>query len=226
MIAALQIDLEIATAIDPAPPHAAAVIDAETFLVRRLRAGDEGAYGTLMRTHAARLLAVARRIVRHEDDARDVVQEAWLRAFRALPGFEGQARLSTWLHRIVVNAALMKLRSQRRRPEASLDETPIFAECGSDANEEPSGEEALLAEERRALVRRALARLPESHRSVLVLRDFEELDTEETARRLGTSAGAVKTRLHRARNALREAIEREQAALGGIGAAPVAEAAV
>lgn len=213
MSAALQIECEeIATAEDPATPHEAAVVDAEDFLVRRLCAGDERAYATLMRTYAARLLAVARRLVRDEEDARDVMQEAWLQVFRALPRFEQQARLATWLHRIVVNAALMKLRSRRRRPVSLPDESPPGEwDVPSD---ESTAEEALLAEERRALVQRALARLPEAHRGVLLLRDFEELDTDETATRLGTSVDAAKTRLHRARRALRSAIESEQALLG------------
>jgi RNA polymerase sigma-70 factor (ECF subfamily) len=218
MSAALAIDFEIHPLRADATPHEAAVVDAEVFLVRRLRAGDECAYATLMRANGARMLAAARRILRSDEDARDVVQEAWIQAFRALPRFEGQSRLSTWLHRIVVNAALMKLRSQRRRPEASLDELPPQADTDGawiDAADTMSVDDDLASRERRALVRRAIDQLPETHRSVLLLRDFEDLDTDETARRLGTTPGAVKTRLHRARQALRATIEREHAACAG-----------
>ncbi|RIL05211.1 MAG: RNA polymerase subunit sigma-24 [Proteobacteria bacterium] len=201
----MAIDFEIHPLGCEAPPPAPPVVDAETFLVRRLRAGDEDAYTALMRANGARMLAAARRVLHSDEDARDAVQEAWLHAFRALPRFEGHARLSTWLHRIAVNAALMKLRAQRRRPETSLDELPPRA----DACDAAPADEDLVLRERRALVRRAIERLAESHRSVLELRDLEELDTDETARRLGITAGAVKTRLHRARQALRAEIERE-----------------
>jgi RNA polymerase sigma-70 factor (ECF subfamily) len=225
MSAALQIDFEIATATDPATPHQAAVIDAEAFLIRRLRAGDERAYATLTRTHGGRMLAVARRMLRHEADAQDVVQEAWLQAFRALPRFEGHARLATWLHRIVVNAALMKLRSQRRHPELSLTDVTPPGECENDTpdDESTSALEEIISHERRTLIRRVMERLPESHRKVILLRDFEDLDTEQTARRLGTTPGAVKTRLHRAHQALREAIELEHAATSGCSVSSLAE---
>lgn len=215
--------------MDPATRRRAAVMDTEAFLLRRLRDGDERAYATLVRTHGARMLAVARRMLRHEEDAHDVVQEAWMQAFRALPRFEGQSRLSTWLHRITVNAALMKIRAQRRRPldpVAALrdgDDGDLFdAIASSDA----SADAALAGRERRALVRQALAQLPEAHRAVLTLRDFEDLDTDESARRLGTTTGAAKTRLHRARQALREAIEREYAACVDRFAVSLAEVAI
>ena len=93
----------------------------EAELVLALRAGDSAAYERLVRTYGNWLLAVARRILHNEEDARDAVQEAFLSAFRGLAKFDGASRLSTWLHRIAINAALMRLRSKRRRPEASLD---------------------------------------------------------------------------------------------------------
>ena len=93
----------------------------EAKLIDALRAGDGDAYGQLVRRYGGRLLAVTRRLLREEEDARDAVQEAFLSAFKAIDRFEGQARLSTWLHRIAVNAALMKLRSKRRRPETSIE---------------------------------------------------------------------------------------------------------
>src|SRR5262249_42735560 len=93
----------------------------EPRLVEALRRGDEAAFAELIRLYGGRLLAVARRMLRVEEDARDAVQEAFVSAFRAIDRFEGGARLSTWLHRIVVNAALMRLRRQRRKPEQSID---------------------------------------------------------------------------------------------------------
>jgi RNA polymerase sigma-70 factor (ECF subfamily) len=185
----------------------------EATALERLRAGDADAFAALVRDHGGRMLSVARRLLRQEDDAQDVVQEALLAAFRALPRFEGQSKLSTWLHRIVVNAALMKLRSQRRRGEAPIDDLlPHFDETGhrlDDRSEAPMPDVELDRAALRARVRRCIDHLPESYRTVLVLRDVEELDTAEVARLLETSEGAVKTRLHRARQALRTLLERE-----------------
>ncbi|HWP64356.1 MAG TPA: sigma-70 family RNA polymerase sigma factor [Candidatus Limnocylindria bacterium] len=183
-------------------------------LLARLRAGDETAFEAMVHAHGGRMLATARRMLPGEDDARDVVQEALLSAFRSIGSFEGTARLSTWLHRIVVNAALMKLRGRRRRREESIDDLlPRFAEDGHFAEPvapwELESETLLARRETRAAVRRAIARLPEPYRTVLVLRDIEELDTEETAVALRLRPNAVKTRLHRARQALRTLLARE-----------------
>ena len=160
------------------------------------------------------MLATARRFVRTDDDARDVVQDAFQAAFRSIEGFVGASRLSTWLHRIVVNAALMRLRSQQRRREDSIEDLlPRFEDDGRWA--EPAARwdgkaDALLERrETRAMVRNAIDRLPESYRTVLLLRDIEELDTDETASVLGMTVNAVKIRLHRARQALRTLLERE-----------------
>src|ERR1043166_4980998 len=100
-------------------------------LLAGLRAGDEQAFETLVRIYGGRMLAVARRFFRHDEDAQDVVQSAYLNAFRSVGQFEGQCLIGTWLHRIVVNTALMKLRSRRRKPETSIDELlPTFLEDG------------------------------------------------------------------------------------------------
>jgi RNA polymerase sigma-70 factor (ECF subfamily) len=179
----------------------------EKSLVTALRRGDEVAFEGMVRLHGGRMLAVARRMLRSEDDARDAVQEAFISAFKAIADFQGDARLSTWLHRIVVNAALMRLRRQRRKPEESIDELlPHFDERGSWSDgEQPcrTPSELLERSETRAVVHECIDRLPDSYRSVVVLRDIEELDTDETAASLGMSVAAVKTRLHRGRQALR-----------------------
>src|SRR6187397_2349810 len=110
-------------------------VDDEAALVAQLRAGDEAAYEQVVRTYGGRLLAVARRIVGSEEDARDVVQDAFLNAFKSFSRFEGNAKLSTWLHRIVVNAALMRLRTRKRKPEQSIEPMlPAFAEDGHHAS--------------------------------------------------------------------------------------------
>ncbi|NQZ98854.1 MAG: sigma-70 family RNA polymerase sigma factor [Myxococcales bacterium] len=177
-----------------------------------MRSGEEAAFEELVRTHGGRLLAVARRYLPSEDDARDAVQDAFLSAFKALPAFEGQAKLSTWLHRIAVNAALMKLRTRRRKPEQSIDDLlPGFLEDGH--LEKPASEwmpvplDLVERKEIAEIVRSNIARLPDNHRHVLLLRDIEEFDTEETAEMLEITPNAVKTRLHRARLALRELLE-------------------
>lgn len=179
----------------------------ERALVARLRQNDERAFEELVRAETGHLLAVARRVLRHEEDARDAVQQAFLSAFRALPEFSGECRLTTWLHRIVTNAALMKLRAKSRRPEASIDELlPKYLEDGHHAERirdwSATADEQLERREVCERVRAAVAQLPAPYRIVLMLRDIEDVDTAETARRLGLSQGAVKTRLHRARQAL------------------------
>ena len=183
-------------------------VDDEATLVAQLRAGDEAAFEQVVRAYGGRLLAVARRIVGTEEDARDVVQDAFMNAFKSLDRFEGNAKLSTWLHRIVVNAALMRLRTRKRKPEQSIESMlPSFLEDGHHEERFQSWEEPVdkLMEraENRQLVRQQIDALPEGYRTVLVLRDIEGLDTEETAKVLGLSVNATKIRLHRARQALR-----------------------
>jgi RNA polymerase sigma-70 factor (ECF subfamily) len=200
------------TVSSPAPMRAAtARIDEDAPLVARLQAGDPDAYEALVRAHGGRLLSVARRFLSNNEDAQDAVQEAFIKAFRAIGTFEERAQLHTWLHRIVVNTALMKIRSQRRRPEDSIDDLlPAFQADGHQATESHEWSDALLErKETAAKVRQAIAQLPDQYRVVLMLRDIEERDTLETATALGTTTTVVKVRLHRARQALRTLLDRE-----------------
>lgn len=182
-------------------------------LVARLRRGDEAAYRELVLAHGGRMLLAARRILRNEDDARDAVQDAFLSAFKALGHFEGQSLLSTWLHRITVNAALMRLRSQRARHEGEIDELlPQFTEAGGHFVRRPvawaeSADAPLQREETRALVRGCIERLPDTYRVALLLRDIEGLELDELAAQLGTTVNAAKIRVHRARQALRTLLD-------------------
>jgi len=185
----------------------------ERALLAGLRARDEASYEKLVRSHTPRLLGVARRFLRSEEDARDAVQDAFLSAFRSIDGFEGGARLSTWLHRIAVNACLMKLRTRRRKPEGSIEDLlPRFLEDGH--MDQPAGpwregaDTLLEREENRVRIREAIDRLPDNYRTVLLLRDIEGLDTDETADALGLTRASVKTRLHRARQALKTQLDR------------------
>ncbi len=195
------------SAIDPLADDSA-----ETALLAGLRAGSDAAYEALVRATSSRLLAVARRIVGSEEDARDVVQEAFISAFKALDRFEGNAKLSTWLHRIVVNKALMRLRTRKRKPEEPIEPMlPSFKEDGHQvqlgADWQEGADVALERAETRAFVREQIDRLPETYRTVLLLRDIEEMNTPETADMLGITENAVKIRLHRARQALRALLD-------------------
>ena len=191
--------------LNTAPP-------ADESLLPRLRSGEAAAYEALVRRETPRLLAVARRMLRNEEDARDAVQDAFVNAFRAIDAFEGGCRVSTWLHRIMVNAALMKLRTRRRKPEESIEGLlPTFLEDGHHAHHPREWrddiETELARKEDRDFVRACIDELPESYRTVLLLRDIEDLDTAETAELLGVSENVVKVRLHRARQALRTLLE-------------------
>jgi RNA polymerase sigma-70 factor, ECF subfamily len=188
----------------------------EDTLLARLRAGDEQAYEEMVRLFGGRLLAVAQRILRHEDDARDAVQSAYLSAFRGLARFEGGCQLSTWLHRIVVNAALMKLRSRRRRPEESIEPLlPTYLDDGHHVEQfsraDLPADVLLERDETRALVRACIDELPDRYRAVLIMRDVEDVSTPEVAQMLGVTPNAVKIRLHRARQALATLLRRRVA---------------
>lgn len=193
-------------------PSRAVVMDTEGVLIARLQQGDRDAYEVLVRRYSARMRTVARRLLRNEEDARDAVQDAFMNAFRVLPRFRADAKLSTWLYRIVTNAALVTWRSANRHPEVSLESLlPTFAEDGH--HTEPvdplpvTAEAALQSKETRALVRACIEQLPTQYRAVVILRDIEELDTAEVATMLGITENAVKFRLHRARQALMTLIQ-------------------
>jgi RNA polymerase sigma-70 factor (ECF subfamily) len=211
------VDRDHATVVDPAFADELADFSPgpqSDPLVEALCRGDEDAFEALVRRETTRMLATARRLLGSDQDAQDAVQDAFLQVHRHVAEFQGGSKVSTWLHRIVVNAALMKMRSRRRKPEQELDELlPQFDDAGSwlrpIAEWERPSEELLESAETRAMVRRTIDRLPDSYREVLKLRDIDELDTEETAQMLRVSVNAVKVRLHRARQALRGLLEQE-----------------
>ena len=184
----------------------------------RLRSTNHAACELLVQEYSGRLLAVARRMLRSEEDAADAVQDAFLAAFVSLHRFRGQAQVSTWLHRIVVNQCLMKLRSQKRRATQSLDALGSdFDELNGSAQFVAPWCDEVAAQldqaESRAAVRRCIQQLSEDYREILILRDIEEFDTDQTAALLGLSRSAAKTRLHRARQALRAALEKNEFAI-------------
>jgi RNA polymerase sigma-70 factor (ECF subfamily) len=197
---------------DTAPTGPFGPVLDEATLLARMQAGDAGAFEACVRAHIGRLLAVARRILNNDEDARDAVQDAFLSAFKEIGRFAGRSRLGTWLHRIVVNAALCRLRSRQRHPERSIED--LLPHFGDDEHQiEPPApwkatpETVLRQQESCALVQRCIGQLTEIYRTVLLLRDIEGLDTDEAAQSLGTTPRVVKTRLHRARQALRALLD-------------------
>ena len=181
-------------------------------LVAALRAGDFSAFEKIVREQARGLVAVARRLLRNEDDAREAVQDAFVAAFRSCRRFEGGSRISTWLHRIVVNACLMRLRSQRQRVEVSIDGwLPQFLPDGhheaSFVDWSNTAHAMIEQEETRALVRQCIDQLPDAYRAVLLMHDIEGMAVGEVAAALNISPNAVHIRLHRARQALRTLLD-------------------
>jgi len=183
---------------------------AEPDLAAFARAGDREAFRAIMQRCNQRLFRIARAVLRDDAEAEDVLQEAYTRAFAAIASFRGEAGIATWLTRIVLNEAHGRLRS--RRPTADLDEVEtvqgsaqVLQFPGRNAPEDPEADAA------RAQIRRILERavddLPEPFRLVFILREVEELSVEETATHLGIRPETVKTRLHRARGRLRQALD-------------------
>lgn len=184
----------------------------ETWLVAGLRSGDAACYEHFVTANWRRMVMVARRLVQSEADAHDCVQEAFLQACQNIRRFEERSSLESWLHRIVVNASLMKIRARKRQRETSLEDLlPKFDRHGGrvelDSRLVVKFETVIEDRETREFVRRAIDQLPIQYRTVLMLRDIEGYDTEETAAALQMTPGAVKVRLHRARSALRKILE-------------------
>lgn len=184
----------------------------EAELVASLRAKDPQAFEVVVRRYGSRLRMTAKRYLSCDEECADAVQDAFVSAFQGIDNFEENSQLATWLHRIVINSCLMKLRSRSRRQETSIEELlPAFDATGHQIHEVPRWkslpDDQLLRDETRTLVRRCIEMLPTDHRTVLMLRDIEEYSTDEVAEALNTTPGAVKTRLHRARQALRTLLE-------------------
>jgi RNA polymerase sigma-70 factor (ECF subfamily) len=175
-------------------PVAALEAPSDRALVERVVAGERALFEMLVRRHNQRLYRAARAITRHDQDAEDVLQQAWLNVFRNLAHFRGDASFVTWATRIAINEAMAVT---RRRPAiVEAEDTPDLAT--------PAG--AVDRAELGKLLERCLATIPQGNREVLVLRDVLELDTAETAACLGVSEEAVRVRLHRARAAVAVAI--------------------
>jgi len=191
------------------PDHASTPTDLDPAVLDRAQAGDEAAFGAVMRFHYERIFRLVYAIVRSEHDARDVCQEVWLKVWRELKHFRGDAKFTTWLHPIATRRALDHLRKRRRWYDRLLpfdtdDETAATAP-------EPAEEESVRASaegnERKARLQRALDALPPKHRAVLALREVEGLSYEEIARATDLPTGTVMSRLYHARRKLAAIIQ-------------------
>jgi RNA polymerase sigma-70 factor, ECF subfamily len=183
----------------------------ESALVTQAREGDTTAFGELVRRYEGKIFRLAQHVTQNREDAEDVLQETFMKAYEHLEQFKGDSKFYTWIVRIAVNQALMKLRRRKTDKSVSLDET---IDTGEDTvvreiaawGENP--EQQLSREELGGILDSAIEGLEPLYRSVFVLRDIEELSTEETAEALGLSVPAVKSRLLRARLQLREKLTR------------------
>ncbi len=198
----------------PVPIEATGKDMPDTEIARRIGLGDANAFELLMRRCNQTLYRTARSILKDDAEAEDAVQEAYILAYRAIGSFRGDAKLSTWLVRIVVNEAIARSRRRSRRAEViqltGAQEQDADAEevNVSEATPEQPEHAALRAETRRLLERKIDA-LPDAFRTVFVLRALEELSVEETAASLGIAEATVRTRYFRAKGLLREALARE-----------------
>lgn len=178
-------------------------------LLECLRAGEEKCFETLVRNVGPQVLATAKRYLRSDAEAADCFQDTFLAVFQGIDGFEQRSSLRTWVRRITINQCLMRIRKQVRRKEESIEHLlPAFDEKGhrieNGGISQPSTiSESLDSERLRSIVREKIGELPDDYRLVLLLRDIDGYTTSETAAILRIKSNAVKTRLHRARTALK-----------------------
>jgi RNA polymerase sigma-70 factor, ECF subfamily len=170
-------------------------------LVRRCKKGDESAWTELVQATHREVYTLCLRILRDPDDAAEATQDAYLRAWRGLGGFRGDAMFSTWLYRVATNAAISKQRSRKRRREQEVrSDDDVLALIPSAASTEATAETRLDL----AALEQALEALPELYRSAVVLRDVYGMSIEEISQRVGISESAAKVRVHRGRKRLKE----------------------
>jgi len=183
-------------------------------LAQRIASGDKDAFETLMHRHNQTLYRTARSILKDDAEAEDTVQEAWLLAYRAIGNFRGDAKLSTWLVRIVVNEAIGRARKRKRWAEviqlsgdSPEDRETVEGNMDNALPEQPEG--AARRAQTRKLLEAKIDELPDAFRTVFVLRALEELSVEESAVALGIPEATVRSRFFRARGLLREALSKE-----------------
>jgi RNA polymerase sigma-70 factor, ECF subfamily len=194
------------------PPAGALTEWDEQDVVARAKSRSETAFDELVKHYERRVFRLAQNITRNNEDAEDVVQNAFVKAFQNLPGFRGDSRFYTWLVRITVNEALMKVRRRRpRQKEVSIDESKETDDSRVPLEIEdwgPNPEQRYSKQELQQILATIINKLKPGYRTVFQLRDIEGLSTEETAQALALSSSAVKTRLQRARMALRNSLDK------------------
>lgn len=181
--------------------------------MKRLRARDERAFREFVEGHQRQVFNVVFRMLNSREEAEDVSQEVFVTVFKAIDSFRGQSRLSTWLYRIAANHAKNRLKYLSRRKSGhkqTLDDTPEYELQHNHPSSHPSPDSVAIGRQTEALLREALSRLDEDYRLVIVLRDVEHLSYEEISEIAGLTLGTVKSRLHRARAALRKAMTRAE----------------
>jgi RNA polymerase sigma-70 factor (ECF subfamily) len=181
-------------------------------LVARSRGGDVDSFNQLILRWERPIYALAYRVIGREDDARDVCQEAFLRAFRALPGFKGQAKFSSWLYRITLNLCRDWIRRQRRTPVAQMPEDVDAVEFASEAGPAESIEDLVARRQLTAVVEEAMTLLPEEQRTAIILKEYHGMTFQEIADLQGCPLSTVKTRLYQGLSVLRRHLSRHPSA--------------
>ncbi|WP_233870201.1 RNA polymerase sigma factor [Paraburkholderia adhaesiva] len=201
--------------------YASGLTDPDGDIVHRILAGDLAAFELLMRRHNRRLYRLARATLRNDAEAQDALQDAYLKAFRALAQFRGDAALFTWLSRLVLNECLGRMRRESRRqnvvpmlPDCPDDDEMSFDMDPTNSSNDCAPDQSASRAEIRALLERKVDALPVGFRTVFVLRSVEELTIEETAQSLGIPEATVRSRHFRARQMLRESLAEEVERLG------------
>ncbi len=192
-------------------------LDAEEQLVHSLRSGEDSGFETLVRSYGPQVMAIARRYLQSEADAADCFQDTFVAVFQSIDSYQQRSSLRHWVRGVTINKCLMKMRKRQRRREESIEHMlPLFDERGNrvevaNPRQKAGIGESLDAEQLQRVVRENIDRLPDDYRLVLLLRDIDGYTTRESASILGIKENAVKTRLHRARSALRYMLEPEMA---------------
>jgi RNA polymerase sigma-70 factor (ECF subfamily) len=196
-------------------------IDGDALAVSRALGGDLGAFEALVLKYEKMVYGISYRMLLDREEAQDAAQEAFLKAFRALPSFKGGSKFATWLYRIAANACLDLLRKRKSYSELSLDaqtEDEDGARGGFDVADGAADIEAALeGKEFRALVREAVDGLPDAHRAIIVMRDFQDMEYAEIAGVLGCPEGTVKSRINRARGRLKRILLEKRELNGYVG---------
>ena len=183
--------------------------DADRLLVKRVQAGDQAAFNALVLKYQQRVLKLVSRYVRDPEEALDVAQEVFIRAYRALKGFRGDSAFYTWLYRIAVNAAKNAIGAATRNPvEGGLDvDDPELVEVQRRMTDEATPERLLYTEELKETINRAIEELPPELRRAILLREVKGLSYEEIAQVMGSPVGTVRSRIFRAREAVAQSIK-------------------